>query len=347
MPEDLRKRRSTYITPFITLLALFSLYNNICLSDDITSETPLYHFANGRLFSVDTHSLSIKQLLRFHSTAPDVDQSPDLLFWGRISYDRFGSLDPSTGKQVSDVALPTQSYYQVITPSGKAYITHNVLTNRGFFLSVVDTVENKFLKQINGIMGLHTSFTHDEDSIYLAALGVRRPDYLYLYKIETSTDRIKEIYKVEKTDYRWEIAVYKEQLYISYICGKNRSAPPMIEVMDLKTKKINARIGSERLGKIEKILDTVTFLQGMGLFPCILDDGQYAIAFLDPQNIKIEDFLTVTGTIDRIIGIKGGILVYSGKSPDQGGKETILHFYNLKERKEVKAINMNQFYKNQ
>lgn len=335
--------RLAYISLYITLIILLTLGRNTCLSEDITSEPYLYYFVDGKLFSIDTRTHSIERLLAFDVTAPDIDRSPDGLFWGRTSFEGFGALDPKSGNQVAKVVLPSRAYYQTITPSGKAYITHNVLTHRGFSISVVDTVDKTYIKKIDGIMGLHTSFAQYGDSVYHAALGVRRPDYLYLYEIDTRTDMNRELYRVIKTDYRLELSIYRGQLYISYICGKNRDAPPLIESMDLETKKIRLRIGPDQLGDIEKIVEGVTFYQGIGVLPCMVKEGRYGIAFFDPQRGKVFDVIAIPGSIEHIVGIKENILVYSNKTSDKGKTAISLHFFSMKERKEVKAINISKF----
>jgi hypothetical protein len=280
--------------------------------------------------------------LFFHNTAPDVRQAPDGYFWGRTSLNEFGALDPANGKQIVTISLPSRPYHHVITPSGKAYITHNALNSRGFFISVVDTLEKRYLKRIEGIMGLYTSYAQHGSSIYFAALGVKPPDYLYLYRIDTDTDKLYEVYKTLKTDYRWELSVYGDRLYISYVCGNNRNAPPLIEAMDLDKEKIISRISSDQLGNVSKIRDGMIFSKGTGVFPCILKNSRYGIALLDSQNERVLDTIPVNGSIDQFIGINGETLVFSDKDLSQGGNKTSIHFFNIKKREEVKAVNINQ-----
>jgi hypothetical protein len=194
-----------YVTS-ILIIIIFTLFRpNNCLPQ--TSTIRPYFLAYGKLFLIDFDNLSISQRGSFHITAADVDLSPDGSYWGRINFKSLGAINALTGHLVAIIDLPYRPYYQIIVPNGKAYVTHNVLTSSGFPLSVIDTKSKKVVKQIHNIYGLRTDLVQGGNYVYLAALGVNNTDYLYLYKIDTHTDMAEEIYRVKKTNYRWELAL--------------------------------------------------------------------------------------------------------------------------------------------
>jgi len=146
---------------------------------------------------------------------------------------------------------------------------------------------------------------------------------------------------VPKEDYFWKISYNSDSLYICHLNLPKKSAAPIIEVMDI-AKKTVCRTTNELPG-IKEILDRVTFDKNRAFLPCFTADDNYGIAMLDTYSIKVIKILHVTGAIYRIIGIKDDILIYIDNPARTGDKGMSLYFYDLREEKEVKTINIAQF----
>lgn len=243
------------------------------------------------------------------------------------------------------MTLPHRPYNHLIADNGKAYVTHHTLTPRGFWVSVIDTLKKKFKGTIKDIWGLRTGLAYGNGFVYLATIGVGRPDNLYLYQINTRNDHLKEIYRVPKTDYSWKISVIGNFLYICRINTPNRLLAPVIEAMDLKKKEIIHIIRASELKGVKEIIGKITFTGKRGFFPCHRTDGSYGIALFNPQSGRVEKVLKVSGHIYRIIGLKDDVLFYIDNPAGVGKKGISLYFFNLKQGKEVKIISIAQFLK--
>lgn len=335
-------------------IAFLFLFLSICTASGIASvgythskTHPFYFLAYGRLFQIHPEEERLTLLHTFHPAAPTVGLDPDGLFWARSGEKELAAFNPETGKIEAAVTLPHRPYNHIITPDGKAYVTHHTLTSRGFWLSVVDTSKKKIKKTIKDIWGLRTGLAYGNGFVYLATIGVERPDNLYLYRIDTRNDRLEEIHRVPKTDYAWKISFFKNRLYICHINMPKRSSSPMIEVLDLKKKAITRVIKDSQLDGVKEIRGRITFAGDRGLFPCQTEDGGSGIAMFDPLSGRVAKVLKVCGHIYRIIGIREETLFYINSPAEAGKKGISLYFFSLTQGKEVRIISMAQFLKGQ
>ncbi len=324
----------------IYVLVLFNL--SVCPLRCLQADPVCCFLAGGTVFRVDIANRQVSSIGSLHTSAPDIDVAGDGLVWGRGDLSSVAALDPSNGEEVARVDLPQRPYLQIITPSGKLYISHNTLTSKGFSISVVDTVSKRLIKRIQGIQGIVTGLALDQKSVYIAAVGVRRPDFLYLYRICTETDTLEEIYRAPKTFYRWEISTYRNLLYLTYVRGANGEAPPLIEVMDLGSHQIVDRwtFSSE----IRRILEQLSFYETSAYALVMCRDGDHGIAVFDPESGKIKRVLPLRQAPSRIIGIHNNCLVYTASPQVAGVKGIALHFYQIDQATEIHSVNIqNQF----
>lgn len=330
---------------FLIILFLIPSVKISALLESPVASDSYFFLAYGCLLKIDPEEQNLSLLCTFHQAASIAARSPNGLFWARMGEKFLAAFNPLKGKIEEKVELPHRPYNHIITPNGKAYVTHHTLTPQGFLVSVVDTSEKKLKKTIKNIYGLRTGLTYGNGFVYLATIGVGRPDNLYLYQINTQNDKLKEIYRIPKTDYHWKISVFGNELYLCHINMPNKSLAPMIEIMNLEKKKITRTINAANLKGIKEIIGKITFVKDKAFLPCRTPYGGYGIALLNPHSGSVERILDVISHIYRIIGIKDDTLFYID-SPASAGKNGIsLYFYNLRERKEVKIISITQFLK--
>ncbi|KPL04288.1 MAG: hypothetical protein AMJ90_01520 [candidate division Zixibacteria bacterium SM23_73_2] len=342
-----KKRKSQTKIRNLIAIKLILLFAFSCLLTSCSEKTNLeaesYFFtAYGRLFKIDPKKRRINLLYTFHPEAPSIARSPQGHIWARVGEKGLAAFDPQSGEVKDTVELPLRPYNHIIAPNGKAYVTHPMIEEE-FSISIVDTYKKELLGQIKNIYGLRTDLTYGDGFVYLATTGVDRPDSLFLYQIDISTDKIKFLYGVPITNYYWRVSVYADSLYLCQVTKPNRPSVPRIEVMDLSKKIIHRTITSSSLPGIGRILSKITFRGDRAYLPCQTTEGSYAIAVLDPHSKKVLKVLPVAGQIYRIIDIKKHILMYIDNPVAVGMQGVSLYFYHLKQEKEVKVINIAQF----
>lgn len=313
-----------------------------CSSDvhrsEIASE-PFYFITHGRVFEIDLQTMDIELVTRFHSAAPTVARAPDGLYWARTDEKGLAVYNPVEGKLEATVMLPYRPYNHIITPGGRAYVTHHTVTAGGFSVSVIDTYRKKLIKQIQPISGLRTDLAYGDGFVYLATEGVGSDVYLHLYEIDTRNDRRQEIYREPKSNFSWRVSVHGNALVV---CRVYRSAPAdstRMLVLDRSTKKVLQNVNADELPGI-KILGRMVFVHEQGFLPYSLPEGRYGIAVLDTEGLRIQDLLPVTGKVYRIIGVRENLLIYMDHPLGSGKRGSSLFFYDMDQRKEVKMIDV-------
>jgi len=316
----------------------------ITCSEKVVPVSDNYFFlAYGNLLKVNPDKQTLSYLFSFHPAAPTVGYSQDGFYWARLGEKSIAAFNPLKEKMEANILLPHRPYNHITTPNNKAYITHHTLTPEGFWISVIDTRKKKLIGTIKHIKGLRSGLAQRQGFVYIATAGVENPDTLFLYEINTRNDHIEEIYKVRNADCYWKISARGNYLYISQINKSKKNSPPSIEVMDIEKKTITQTIHSSQLPGVKEITSKITFTRNHAFMPCRTIDGSPAIGVFNPDLGRIQGLLNVSGHIYKIIGIKDDTLLYIDNPLLAGKRGISLYFYNLRERKEVKIINISKF----
>ena len=326
----------------------FLLLSLACLALVLPARRPLWgepgpagpHFlCYGRLFAVEAGPPGLRQSGAFHPTAPAAAESPDGLFWGRISARAIAGIDPATGAEVARIALPDVPYELLITRGYRAYIAHTTLTRDGFSLSVVDLRRRAFVRRISGIRGLVTDMDQWGPYVYLTALGVGQPAMLYVYRIDTRDDSLTEVVEAPRVLHHWQLAIGAGNAYLCHISAGTREAP-RIDLFDLEEGRISGTLPAERLGGVAGILEAMTFFGGDGYFPCLTADGRFAIGVFSTGTGALERILPTAGKVTNLLGLQGDRLLYRDNLATAGTEGMKLYFYDLGKGREVAAIDI-------
>jgi hypothetical protein len=298
---------------------------------------PFIYF--GHVFLADPETMEIRRIGALSLTAPAVAADPRGLVWGRLDKTVFAALDPATGKVVRRVSLPFPVYDHVITPSGKAFVTHASQTKDGFTVSVVDTEVGKAITEIRHIAGLRTDLTTAGETVYLAVAGPERgPDgALRLYELNASPGGTRELLSAVDPLRTLRLAADGPRLYAAWLPRTGSDAPARIEVRDRTTRRVE-RIADDSLWGEGRRL-TGVYAEGRAVYLIFnTDDGGCEIAVADSDLTTIRVRLPMTGPVSRILAVRGAIIMYLDFSFAAGYRDVSLRFYDMNARKEVKAI---------
>jgi hypothetical protein len=284
--------------------------------------------------------MEIMLVTRFHPSAPTVARAPDGLYWARIGEKGMAAYNSFTGKQEALIFLPYRPYNHIITPEGNAYITHHTLTAEGFSLSVIDTDKKELINQIKCIYGLRTDIAYGNGHVYLSTEGVGSDSCLHLYQIDTHSDHLQEIYRVQKSGFSWRVSVYEDVLVLCRVYRSELVDSTLLVVFDPSTKEVQQRVDYDELLEI-KIIGKMIIANARGFLPCRTKDGRYGIALLSMDRLYIQEILPVIGNVYQIIGIRDNLLIYMDNPLDRRRQRTLsLYFYDIYKRKEVKIIDV-------
>lgn len=336
LPESLSKRIIISFIFFI-VIAVAPAYTQ---SSGGRQNNSVFFIAYGRLIKVDFSSKRIFAEGAFHRTAKYYSVSPGGSVWSRLDYTHIGAINPGmsgAAGRPAGIRLPFRPYMITILPDGTGYISHQILTDKGFPLSVVDTQKKKLLRVIYHIKGIVTDLIHAHGIVYFSTYGFRPPHTLRIYRLMQSDNRAKEIYSLESADYKFKLAVFKDILYVPLLPGRAATAEPEMKLIDLSGNMI-ASLGRKRLGEIAVILDKPFFYRERGYLPCRTRAGAEGIAVYSVKKQSVVDMLPLQSSIYGIIGIQNDTIAYINIHPDVGRGELTLYFYSIKGRKEVKHI---------
>ena len=303
------------------------------------AEEPVHFVSAGRLFQVRLSRPGICFVGSFHPAAPTAVRSPDGGYWGRVDENVLARLDPVSGQFDSRVTLPFRPYNHVITPDGRAYITHNTLTAEGFWVSVVDTCTGALLPPIKHIDGLRTDLIQEGGSVFLATRDVRTRRDLAIYRLAGPEGRAERVFQRSRAGCVLKIAARGDHLFVCH-AGVGGDLEPRIEVFDLSRERVIRRIEGSRLGGITRILDHFTFDGRRGLLPCRTGGGGYGIAVFELDTLGLERIVPVSGRLFRIVGVRDNLVVYldNPMGAPRGGPAA--YFVDLETQREVKRIEL-------
>ena len=318
-------------------VVLLALCSAICSGEgsEAAGFYPLIYF--GRVLIADASDLSVRSVGSLAFAAPAVAADSQGRIWGRLEPGSLGALDPASGRLVARVALPHKPYNHLITPQGKAYVTHSALTREGFTLSVVDTRRAALLRELTGIAGLRTDLAQASGFVYLAAVGVRSENNLqpYLYQIDTDTDLLREVLHAGDTGFFWKLAAADGRLYLGYLPSKGEKRNGRVEVRDARSLEV---LGVREMapgplrGLYADPREVLLFCEGGG--------GRTVILVMDPLLAAAPKVLAAEGPVARVLGVDGRILVYLDYPFESGYREVSVRFYDLAIGKEVKRIRL-------
>ena len=301
---------------------------------------PLHFIIYGRVFEIDLEEMKIISVTRFHPSAPTVARAPDGLYWARVGEKGMAGYNPINGKQEATVMLPYRPYNHIITPEGKAYVTHHTLTGEGFSVSVIDTDKNKLTNQLKNISGLRTDIAYGYGHVYLATEDVGNDSCLHLYQIDTRNDHLEEIYRVPESGFSWRVSVYADVLVLGRVYRSKSADSIQIILLDRSGKEVLQRIDSDDLGDIQ-ILGKMIIVHESGFLPCRTKNNGFGIAVFNLEGFRIQDILPVTAHVYQIIGTRENLLIYTDHPLNRKRQGIIsLYFYDMNQRKEVKVIDV-------
>ncbi|KPJ87066.1 MAG: hypothetical protein AMS17_09625 [Spirochaetes bacterium DG_61] len=335
-----------YVRKILSLILIFLVICNFSWKKTEERDPFLYFLAYGVLIKVDPVGRELSTIGFFHPTAPAVARAADGLFWARIDEKHMGAMNPETGRIEARVQLSQRPYTHIIIPDGKAYITHHTLTHEGFMVSVVNTRKKRVEKEIKHINGLRTDLIYHDPYVYLAAIGVKENDYLYLYRIDTKRDRLEEMYREPLAEYVWRMAAKNDLIYLCHINRGAYESVPIVEVFATSTRKIVKTFTLSDSG-IAKVIGRIELEGERLLVPCITERETLGIAFIDIQNGEVEKIFPLQGKPYRILGTRRETLVYIDNPMDKGREGVSLYFFDLEVGREVIIVNIPKFIEQQ
>jgi hypothetical protein len=299
---------------------------------------PLLYF--GQVLLADPSRLELRRVGELSPAAPAVAADPEGLLWGRLEPRYLAALDPASGRLRARVELPRRPYNHVITPSGKAYVTHSALTKEGFTLSVVDTRRKVLLRELTGIAGLRTDLAQAAGFVYLAAAGVGKEDsrHCYLYQIDEATDRVREALHSPDTGFYWKLAAAGERLYLGWLPAWDSSGSAgfsRVEVREARSLQL-LRTWGEAPGPLRAL-----YAAGGQVLLFFADPkGNTDLLVLDPLLSTVLQARKLAGPVARVLGLRAGILTYLDRRFEAGHTEVNVCFYELGAGRELKRIKL-------
>lgn len=302
---------------------------------------PLLYF--GQVLLADPAKLELRVAGELSPAAPSVAADPEGRLWGRLEPRCLAALDPASGRLCAQVELPRKPYNHLITPSGKAYVTHSALTKDGFTLSVVDTRRGVLLRELTGIAGLRTDLAQAAGFVYLAAAGVGKENsrHCYLYQIDEATDRIREALHSPDPGFYWKLAAAGELLYLGWLPARDAASTVgsagfgRVEVRDARSLEL-LRTWGEAPGPLRALYAAA------GQVLLFFEDqaGNTELRVMDPMLSAVLQARKLAGPVGRVLGLRAGILTYLDRRFETGYTEVNLCFYKLGAGRELKRIKL-------
>ncbi len=322
------------------LLALLLLLGGTALGygQDSAGLFPLVYY--GRVLLADASRLQLRSVGTLSPAAREVALGPRGWIWGRLEPRHLAALDPDSGEMVARVRLPHKPESLLITPGGKAYVTHSDRTKEGFTVSVVDIRGTEFLRELTGVAGTETDLAQTEGQVYLAAEGASREDnaYSYLCRIDTTTDALREVLRLEDAGSYWKLAADGGRLYLGYVPTRDDPRFGTVEVRDVRSFALLARWDGAT-----GPLRALHAAGGQVLLFCGKAELETELLIMDPLLRSVSRRHALEGSAARVLGIHGATLVYLDALPEENNTKVNACFYDLKEGRELKRIDVRDF----
>jgi hypothetical protein len=299
---------------------------------------PLVYF--GKILLADSSRLELRLVGTLSPAARAVAADPRGWIWGELEPRHLAALDPGSGEMVARVALPHKPRSLLITPGGKAYVTHSSRTKEGFTLSEVDTRGTRLLRELAGIAGTATDLAQIEGLVYLAAEGASREDgaYSYLYQIDTASDRLREVMRLEDAGSYWKLAADGGRLYLGYLPTRDDPRFGRVEVREARSFDLLAAWDGAS-GPLRAL-----YAAGGRVFLfCGKPEGEAELLVLDPLLRSVSRRYALRGPVARVLGIRGATLIYLDSLFEEGNTKVNVCFYDLEEGRELRRIDIRAF----
>jgi hypothetical protein len=326
--------------------ALALLFVLTCITGaKLHGDDAFYFLEKGVLLALPSESEELTVLGSFAPDAFQVCQGPRGRLWGMLQPNLYAALEPDSGRLAARIRLPHKGYHHLIAANGKAYVVHHVLTKQGFSVSVVDTELETHLAEIFGIQGLGTSLVRESGFVYLATIGVGQEDYLFphLYRIDTRTDRLREIHRYGQRGHFWRLAVHGSRLFILYLPAETNGRESFLEEMDLESLEILRRVSSSQLLGEARNLRRIAFSAGQAFVVSRTAEGTEEIGISDFELSKAGNWLQVPGTVRQILGIRSGAVLVLCEVAQSGARETWLLWLDLEAGRKLRSVNVSRF----
>lgn len=299
---------------------------------------PLVYF--GKVLLADSSRLELRLVGTLSPAARAAAADPRGRIWGRLEPRQLAALDPASGKMVARVGLPHKPQSLLITPRGEAYVTHSSRTKEGFTLSVVDTRGAALLREMGGIAGTATDLAQTEGLVYLAAEGASREDgaYSYLYQIDTASDRLREVMRLEDAGSYWKLAADGGRLYLAYVPTTDDPRFGSVEVREARSFDLLARWDGAG-GPLRALYAA----GGRVLVFCGKAEGETELLVMDPLLRSVSRRQALPGPVARVLGILGTTLAYLDALATEDNTKVNVCFYDLEAGVELKCIDVRDF----
>ena len=299
---------------------------------------PLVYF--GKVLLADSSKLQLRLVGALSPAARAVAADPRGWIWGRLEPRHLAALEPDSGEMVARVRLPRKPQSLLITPDGKAYVTHGSPSKEGFILSVVDTRGAALLRELSGIAGSATDLAQTEGLVFLAAEGVGRQDYQFsfLYQIDTGSDRLREVLRMDDAGIYWKLAADGGRLYLGYLPTTDDPRLGWVEAREARSLSLLAS-----WDRVPGPLRALYAAGGRVFLFCGKPEGDAELLVLDPLLRSVARRYALQGPVARVLGVHGAILAYLDYAFETGTGKVNACFYDLEEGRELRRIDVQNF----
>jgi hypothetical protein len=324
------------ILPFVFL----ALSAGLCFAENTEPAGiyPLIYF--GRVLLADSTRLELRQVGILSPVAPMVAEDAAGRIWGRIEPRHLAALDPRNGEMPARVRLPHKPSVFLITPSGKAYVTHGGPRQELSSVSVLDTRREAVLEELKGMVGMPAELAEAGGFVYVVALSVLKSDpmELRLYQISEETSRLQEVLASAEKGYSWGLASSGGRLYLGYLPDKDNPGNGRVEVRDARTFQLLRRWDAAP-GPLRALYargsQVMLFCQAAG--------GKTDLLLLDSLLGAAPKVQVLEGPVGRVLGVHGARMVYLDRLFETGQADVSVCFYDLSTGQELKRINIRDY----